>query len=89
MNNQKIETIRSVEYYKVTSEDLTIENFIMVLNGKDAYQLQNDGKWLFKPGLYDYLFNNDDSLDRVIEPLNLQDAYKEGIARAKKLGSKL
>ena len=88
MNNQKIETIRQVEYYKVISENGGICNFIMILNGKDAYQLQNDGKWLFKAGLYAYLFNNDDSLDRVIEPLNIQDAVKEGVAREKKLGTK-
>ncbi len=81
--DRKVEIIINAQYYKVVNEKMNRVNYIMVLNNEYAYQLQNDGKWKFKAGLYNYLFNNDDSLDRIIEPLNLKNAIKEEITREK------
>ncbi len=86
--SRKAEIIINIKYYKVTNDKLNKSNYIMIINEEYAYQLQEDGKWLYKKPLYNYLFNNDDSLDRKIEPLNIDDAIIEARNKEKTLGSK-
>ncbi len=86
--SRKSEIIINIKYYKITNEKLNKTNYIMIINEEYAYQLQENGKWLFKKPLYNYLFNNDDSLDRTIEPLNLNDAIIKARSKEKTLGSK-
>ncbi len=87
-NRNSIDTILLVEYFKVTKEDSNNSILIMTLNKKDAYKMNVEGKWTYRPGLYDYLFANPDENDFQIEPIDVSIVKKESLNKQKKLSKK-
>lgn len=83
-----IDTILLVEYFKVTKEDSNNSTLIMTLNKKDAYKMDIYGKWIYRPGLYDYLFANPDENDFQIEPIDVSIAKHESLNKQKRLEKK-
>ncbi len=87
-NKNIIETIELVEYFKVIRNDNDNPIFIMTINKEKAYKMGLDGKWVHQPGLYDYLFNNVDDNDLLIESIDVSIALKESRQKKLKLSKK-
>ena len=85
MEKNSIDTILMVEYFKVTKEGSNVSALIMTINKKYAYKMNNDGKWVYRPGLYDYLFANSEENDFEIEPVDVAIVKSESEFRQKRL----